>query len=156
MRLPTVRALIAVAARRIGCQGTIGIDSSTALATIASKYSGVPCSVIRIEEMIFSHCFDGVWACASLVHFPKHVLPNALNRIHSALVPGGVLFATVQEGAGTKVTPDGRFYAYYQLSEFLDIVSAAGFTAEEAWRSQDVLRGPTQSPWINVLARADP
>lgn len=132
----------------------LGIDSSSALVRIASAYSGAPCMVGRLEEMTFSHCFDGVWACASLLHLPKTSLPGALERIHAALVPGGILFASVQKGAGTSIALDGRYYAYYQLPEFKELLALARFVVEDAWENEDALRGPTQPPWLNVLARA--
>lgn len=131
-----------------------GIDASQSLVNIAQAFSGARCSVMRIEEMSFSAEFDGVWACASLLHLPRVVLPTAIARIHAALALGGVLFASVQEGNGEGIASDGRYFAYFSLSEFTDIVSGGNFEVESAWLTEDVLgRSDSQPRWINVLAR---
>lgn len=81
--------------------------------------------------------FAGVWADGSLHHVAKADLGHALKEIHGVLAPGGVLFASVERGAGeTLVAPSRgleheRFYAYYEPEEMRDAVSAAGFTLIE-------------------------
>jgi len=131
----------------------MGIDGSTALTEMARSFSGAECVTMRIEEMGFDQQFEGVWACASLLHVPRTAIDNALDRIHHALVPGGVLFASVQEGEGERVADDGRFYALYQEAEFLRRVEAAKFHILESWVSQDVLDQRRPIQWLNVLAK---
>lgn len=132
----------------------VGIDASGALIDIARQYSHAPCFEMRIEDMVFDEEFDGVWACASLLHFQKGSLGGALFRIHRALVRDGLFFATVQEGNGERTGADGRYFAYYQLTEFTNFVSTARFVIEDAWSSKDVLgRGSAQPTWLNVMAR---
>jgi len=123
------------------------------MAEIAGKYSGAPCFVMRVEEMTFVQCFEGIWACASLLHAPKDILPIALHRIHDALTPNGIMFASVQEGEGEGKAHDGRFFAYYQFQEFKAVVSDADFAIESAWENEDALGRPSQFRWLNVIAR---
>jgi SAM-dependent methyltransferase len=131
----------------------LGIDSSRALVDLARSYSGAECVVERIEDIAYEHQFNGVWACASLLHIPRAAIEDALTRIHRALLPGGVLLASVQEGEGEHVSADGRLYSFYNESEFLRLVKEAGFGVLEAWISQDVLEKESKRPirWLNVL-----
>ncbi len=133
-----------------------GIDASPSLARLAHEYSSAPCDVKRIEELDETEVYEGIWACASLLHLPKQTLIGSLARLHKALVPLGVLFASVQEGSGEQIDRDGRFFALYTSSEFLEAVAAGGFTTVRSWTSQDVLRDRKGPQWINVLARAQP
>jgi SAM-dependent methyltransferase len=133
----------------------IGIDASPALVKLAKAYSGVECTVARLEEITYESCFDGIWACASLLHLPKIVLPSALQRLLNALVPGGALFASLQAGEGEVVTEDGRFFAYYQHDEILGIVRGAGFQIVETWFSADALPDRTDVRWINLIAQSN-
>lgn len=129
-----------------------GIDASASLVEIAKQYSGASCTVSRIEEIADTRRFDGIWACASLLHFPKVDIESVLHRFHKALVPGGTLFASVQQGVGEQTAPDGRFFAYYQLQELVNAVEAANFIVAKAWLTKDTLCRSNSNSWINILA----
>lgn len=132
----------------------LGIEPSPRLAHLAHEYSGVGCEVVKVQDMTFAGEFDGVWACASLLHLSKGELSDALNRMRVALVPGGVLFASIQSGQGEQPAADGRFYAYYNREEFLRAVQAVGFRVHDSWITDDSLPNRPLVRWINVLARA--
>jgi 2-polyprenyl-3-methyl-5-hydroxy-6-metoxy-1,4-benzoquinol methylase len=132
-----------------------GIDASPALVEMAKAYSGGPCTIGRMEEIEYEGCFEGIWACASLLHLRKVMLVPILRRLHRALVRGGAMFVSIQEGEGEHLNSDGRFFAFYQPAEFLVAVVSAGFTIEAAWSSEDVLHGRSTTHWLNVLARSD-
>lgn len=48
--------------------------------------------------------FDGVFACASLIHIHPEELPCVLSRIANVLEPGGHLLALVRDGEGERET----------------------------------------------------
>ena len=131
-----------------------GIDASPDLVRLAHKFSGVECEVKRLQDVDWDAEFDGVWACASLLHLPKRELPLVLSYLRKALRTGGALFATVQSGVGERLAPDGRFFADYMSEEFLLSVRLAGFNVVEAWQSEDALPNRRSVGWVNVTARA--
>lgn len=131
-----------------------GIDPSPRLAELAREYAGVQCQVGKVQDMTYSDEFDGVWACASLLHLQKSELACALKRVRAALVADGIFFAAVQSGQGERSALDGRFYAYYDREEFLSAVLTAGFSVEDSWTTEDSLPNRPSVRWINVLARA--
>src|SRR5262245_22485962 len=45
-------------------------DASPELVRLATGVIGQPVEVLRFQDMPFEEEFDGVWACASLVHVP--------------------------------------------------------------------------------------
>jgi SAM-dependent methyltransferase len=56
-------------------------DASHELAALASEYLGQPVAVrtfADIDEIAF---YDGIWACASLLHLPLREIPAALVRL---------------------------------------------------------------------------
>jgi SAM-dependent methyltransferase len=132
----------------------IGIDASDALVKMAHEYSGAPCFTVRLEEMTYQGVFNGIWSCASLLHFPKHALVPVLRRLNQALVKGGTMFASVQMGQGEAFVPDGRYYAYYQREEFAGLLEGAGFLVVETWLTEDALIGRPAIRWVNVLGRS--
>ncbi len=67
----------AVYALAQGALTATGIDASAALVQMAAEYSGAPCEVARIESISYEDRFDGIWACASLLHLPRDAFrPN--------------------------------------------------------------------------------
>lgn len=131
-----------------------GIEPAPALARIAREFSGCPVSVTTIDKLEANGKFDGVWACASLLHLRVAELPEALARIRRALRDPGIFFMSMQRGAGENAAPDGRFYCLYEESEILDAVNGQGFVPLDVWESGDALPERQAIRWINLLARS--
>ena len=133
-----------------------GIDSSPALVQYAHLNSGAPVEPLRVEDATFQHEFEGIWACASLLHLPKRQFFPVLIVLKRALKNQGVIFISVQEGSGETTMDDGRFFAFYNLSELSEKVSASGLHIQNSWRTMDKLPGRSDVHWINILARKSP
>ncbi|MBN2885897.1 MAG: class I SAM-dependent methyltransferase, partial [Chromatiaceae bacterium] len=56
-------------------------DASPTLAALASAHCGCAVEVLRFEDVSWRECFDGIWACASLLHVPLAGLPEVLRRL---------------------------------------------------------------------------
>lgn len=133
----------------------MGIDASSELVRIARANFGVNAIVQRLEDVDFENQFDGIWACASLLHLPKNSLDPTLLRLRRALVESGVLFVSIQEGSGEEITEDGRFFARYSQEEISDHIRGAGFQILETWITLDTLLERRGLSWINLLAKRD-
>jgi len=131
----------------------MAFDGSAALAALAGTYIGQPVGVRTFAEVDWNEAFEGVWACASLLHLPWAELPDAVRRLARALKPGGVLYMSFKYGSGERVE-GGRFFL--DLDEVgLDTLLAEvpALVLVEAWRSADQ-RGDIGRPdWLNALAR---
>ena len=126
-------------------------DASARLAALSSEATGQPTHVLRFDEVSWRRQFDGVWAIASLLHVPEAELPDALNRLAQALKPGGVLFATFQEGMGTNVR-DGRFYQFVSRDDIHKLVESNPLLdLVDIRREADPNR--RKISWLQVLAR---
>ncbi|WP_100638947.1 class I SAM-dependent methyltransferase [Marinobacter salexigens] len=73
-------------------------DASEKLAGLASKAINHPVSVRSFDEVNEFQVYDGVWACASLLHLPRQQIPHALTRLWQALKPGGLLYLSFKQG----------------------------------------------------------
>ena len=128
------------------------IDASQELCIKASEYSGIDVRCMRFEELDDNGKYDGVFACASLLHVPEKDLPDVLAKINRALKPQGILYASFKYGdfAGER---DGRFFHDMNEESVEELFSnARGFRVEEMWQSHDVRRDK-DAYWINVIAR---
>lgn len=75
-------------------------DASAGMAEAAAKLTGLPVAIRRHEELAVRDRYDGIWACASLLHLPREAFPVALERLLTALRPGGLLGFTLKKGEG--------------------------------------------------------
>ena len=85
------------------------IDGSSELAKKASEYSGVEVRCMDFFEMCEKDKYDGIWACASLLHVKKERLPEIIGILRDALVPGGVLYMSFKYGDFAGVRDDRYF-----------------------------------------------
>jgi SAM-dependent methyltransferase len=60
-------------------------DASIEMVKMSSAYSGQPTLHMAFESMHFEEKFDGIWACASLLHVKRENLTSVLSRIKSSL-----------------------------------------------------------------------
>lgn len=130
----------------------IGLDPSMPLAKIAAETSGCHVIVGKAQELNFVEAFDGIWACASLLHLPKAEMPATLTRVRNALRSNGVLFLSMQEGRGAFIAEDGRFYTHYSDQELVGLVAASGLNVIGQWFTADSLKERASIAWINLLA----
>lgn len=78
---------------------------------------------------------DGVWACASLLHLPRSLLPTALAELARTLRPRGVLYLSVKTGSGEGWAKRAyehdaaRFFVYWQPETLDPLLTQAGFVS---------------------------
>ena len=78
-------------------------DGSPEMAEIAAKRLNHPVEAMLFDELDERDAYDGVWASACLLHVPRDELAGILTRIHRALKPEGLFYASYKVGHG-----DGR------------------------------------------------
>lgn len=87
-------------------------DGTPAMAAAAAKRLRRPVPVMLFDELRDENTYDGVWANASLLHIPRSDLPGILTRIHTALRPSGIFYASFKAGTAEGRDRFGRFYNY--------------------------------------------
>jgi SAM-dependent methyltransferase len=128
------------------------IDASPAMVQ-ASKSLGCSALLMKFDAVEFEAAFNGIWACASLLHVPHAEIADVLCRLIRALKDDGIIFITLKEGVGECFAEDGRFFAYYSLEEFANILG--GHKALALVQSQRTF-DTGKRPWLNYLARKLP
>ena len=78
------------------------MEPSPALAALAEAHCGLPVEIRRFQDIDWHWCFDGVWACASLLHVSLAELPEVMHRLTRALRPGGILYVSFKYGRGER------------------------------------------------------
>lgn len=128
------------------------IDASSKICEEAEKYLGQPVLCMRFEDIDFVNQFDGIWACASLLHVAKNDINNVLERLRMALKDNGVLYASFKYGSGERMDDKGRFYLDYK-EDVKELFERNDFTIEELFVTSDVRNGLESQKWVNVIIR---
>ena len=87
-------------------------DGSHEMAEVASRRLGRPVATMLFHELEAQNAYDGVWASACLLHVPRDQLIGILARIHRALKPSGVFYASFKIGESDGRDKLGRYYNY--------------------------------------------
>jgi SAM-dependent methyltransferase len=87
-------------------------DGSPEMAEIASRRLGHPVEAMLFHDLDEDQAYDGVWASACLLHVPRDELAGILGRIHRALRPSGLFYASYKMGEGDGRDSLGRYYNY--------------------------------------------
>lgn len=128
-------------------------DASPRLAALAGHHLGQPVDTLRFDQVNWSNRFDGVWACASLLHVPWAKLPDALERLATALKPEGALYASFKYGDGEREEAGRHFTDLDEahLAELLERVPSLAL--ERWWITNDRRPDREDERWLNMLAR---
>lgn len=126
-------------------------DASREMAVRATRLSGISVEVLRFAELKWEREFDGVWACASMVHLPPTDLEGALRAVMRALREGGVLYVSLKKGTGSYRDETGRHYYLHELAGVQPLLEATGFTLLSYWETGSKREASMQ--WGNYLCR---
>jgi SAM-dependent methyltransferase len=101
-------------------------DGSPEMAEIASRRLGHPVEAMLFDQIDAHEAYDGVWASACLLHVPRDELAAILRKIHRALKPAGVFYASFKIGHGDGRDNLGRYYNYPSPEWLQTTYAAAG------------------------------
>ena len=74
------------------------LDASAGMCRCAEALTGRRALCMKFDEIEFADRFDGIWACASLLHVSEKELESVLTKFYRALRAGGVLYASWKYG----------------------------------------------------------
>lgn len=127
-------------------------DASHELARLAEEHTGLQVQVRSFIDVKEQACYDGIWACASLLHVEKAELPTTLACLWNALKPGGVFYLSFKIGTGERVQ-DGRHFTDVEEQQLRTWFTALPEVDTMAcWQSMDQRPGRTEQ-WLNALVR---
>jgi SAM-dependent methyltransferase len=134
----------------------VGVDRTSALLSAGRhRYPSLPLVRADLCDLPFqAMSFDGLWAAASLMHFPKPDARRILADLYKLVRPGGLFAATVTYGVTSRFVTDGwvpgRYFARWKKDELARAVRRAGWTILEL---NVVNNRERKGRWVNLLAQ---
>ena len=128
-------------------------DGSEELCLKASELTGIPVKQMLFPELDEVDTYDGIWACASILHLPKTELRDVLQKIALALKKDGILYTSFKYGTFEGVRNNRYFTDFTEQSLQAFWEEVPSLIIFETWITQDVRPGREEERWINLLAR---
>ena len=135
------------------------IDGSPELCREATEFSGccVECKdFFAIDDV---EQYDGIWACASILHVKKDRIPDLLLILCRALRLEGTLYLSFKYGDFDGFR-DGRYFVDLDEKGFQQVYGrylnlyGLGLSMKEEWISEDVRRD-RPAKWLNEILRKE-
>lgn len=129
------------------------VDGSKELCKIASEYTGITVQHMLFQELDAKEAYDGIWACASILHVPYGELKDIFVKMHQSLKAAGVIYTSFKYGT-YEGDRGGRYYTDMTEETLAKLLKdVPGLVVEESWVTGDVRPGRGDEKWLNVMLR---
>ena len=128
-------------------------DGSEEMVKTAERVAGIPVRKMLFSELCEQEHYDGIFACASILHVPYAELPDIFLRMERALKPGGILYVSFKYGQFEGIR-SGRFFTDMDEERLRDILkpkATEDLEILELWITGDVRPGRKEERWLNAL-----
>ena len=129
------------------------MDGSMEICKVASDYTGINVKCLLFNELDEIDKYDGIWACASILHLDRDDLIDVFHRIARALKDNGILYTSFKysEFEGMR---NGRYFTDFTIESFNEFqTNIPEFIIEKKWITSDVRIGREDEKWLNLIMR---
>jgi SAM-dependent methyltransferase len=128
------------------------MDASEEMCDLASIHIGQDVLHLSFAEMDFNQVFDGIWACASLLHVPSDEIDTILTKVINSIKINGILFLSFHYGE-YEGERDGRYFTDYRTKALKELISRyENLEIIEIDKCDDFVE-KSDTEWIYALVR---
>ena len=129
------------------------VDGSAELCRIASEFTGIQVHQMLFQELQEKEKYDGIWACASVLHVSKIELADILQKMCHAVKADGIIYTSFKYG-NFEGERNGRFFSDFKEKSFCEFVkNIHELSIEKMWITGDVRDGREDERWLNIILR---
>lgn len=128
-------------------------DYSESLVKLAKEKTGLDIQHKSFYDLDAVNEYDGIWACASLLHCERSRLIEVMQKIIDALKENGICYVSFKYGDQDRIK-DGRSFTdlnEIQVQEILTHIENVQLL--EQWITTDN-RPERQESWLNIILQA--
>lgn len=128
-------------------------DGSAELCKLASEYTGIIVKQMLFDELKTVEEYDGIWACASILHLAWADLVVVMKKMVRALKDEGVIYTSFKYGQFTGQR-NGRFFTDLDEEGLARLLKeVGGLEVKELWITGDVRPGRGEEKWLNMMLK---
>lgn len=129
------------------------VDGSEEMVRRAAERTGIPVKQMLFRELTEIDAYDGIWACASVLHLSKAELKTVMQKMTVALCREGVIYASFKYGT-FEGWRNGRYFTDFTEESFrLFLPDIPKLRIAECWITADARPGRADENWLNLLLR---
>ena len=129
------------------------IDGSIELCKLASKYTGINVKHMLFQELAEVEKYDGIWACASILHVKRAELPDILQKMCKATKKNGIIYVSFKYG-NFEGERNGRYFTDMTEETMEELlIHVPELKIEKQWITGDVRAGRGDERWLNMILR---
>lgn len=125
-------------------------DASHELAQRATAILGQSVAVRQFADFSDVGCYDGIWACASLLHVRETELAAIFRRLWTGLKPGGALYVSFKQGDGERTDGERHFTDASEARLKCWLAGLDDIHVIDCWITQDQ-RPQRDESWLNAI-----
>ena len=129
----------------------VSVDGSIEMSKIATEYIGKEVICSTFQEYEPEGVFDGIWACASLLHLTKEDIILVMNKLSKSLKTNGIFYVSFKYGdyIGER---NGRFFIDLTEESFDEILKEIpSLKTKHECITSDARPGRENEKWLNVF-----
>lgn len=129
------------------------VDGCKELCDLASKYLGFEVINENFENLsLQEESFNGIWACASLLHVKRCDIKNVLNNLVKGLKENGVFYMSFKYGNKEFVDEKERYFNCYDEESFKNLIEdIEDLEILKLYKTEDAMQNRENLVWLNVL-----
>lgn len=129
----------------------IPMETSAEICRLAGENIGQSVLFCRFQDMHSKIKFDGIWACASLIHMPRQELSHIIRRFNWYLKDKGVVYASFGYG-DFEGKRNGEYCINLTEEIATELFIEAGFKVDRTWVTEDERQNHLGQKYLNIIA----
>tara|TARA_A100001015_G_C14991946_1_gene714369 strand:+ start:887 stop:1465 length:579 start_codon:yes stop_codon:yes gene_type:complete len=126
-------------------------DASSEMVKRACAYTKQKVYLLNFNEVDWINKFDGIWACASLLHVEEDDFKGIGKRLYNALKANSPFYLSFKYGY-KNYYKDSRFFQCHDENSLEKAMKTIGsFTNQYLWLTEDVRVNRKNEKWLNAI-----
>lgn len=131
----------------------VSVDGSKNLCEFAKNYIGQDVINSTFQDFKSNIKFDGVWACASLLHLPYEELKKVMKNISSMIKLEGYFYLSFKYG-DFEGERNGRYFTDMTEEKFKELIKdMKEYKLIEKHITEDVRASRENEKWLNIILK---
>lgn len=131
----------------------VSVDGSEKLCNIASSYIGQEVIFTTFQNFKSDIKFNGIWACASLLHLPYKDLKEVIKNLRNNLKEEGYFYLSFKYGE-FEGERNGRYFTNMTEKKFRNLIKdILEYEIVEEKITLDARKGREEEKWLNIILK---